>query len=334
MTIPDRQIKCRDNFLGMGYSLGGASALTGNFVRESGVNLPTAFRTGKLDHGSQGLAQWRLARLTNYKAFVASLHRDLEGDKELWPWYGRMDYQCEFVDEELKTDYPLLHAKLCAVGGDAATLAADVCWQYERPSKELSGIADRIAAAKALAVPARPTPTSDVMDATVTDHLHTEADGHDKQADGGIVAAGAAGLGAAALFISNYINSIPRWQVVVIIILLAVMAMCVVAAMASRKKATNVKSAIPKVSVVPKPEDPKPTPAPAPVIPSPGMASVLDDPAVRAAIANAVAADRANRPDPATVKTDTEVVKALPENPVEPVQIGAGGATMSIGGRS
>lgn len=334
MTVSARQIKCRSMLQGLGASLAGASALTGNFVRESGANLPTVFRTGQLDHGSQGLAQWRLGRLTAYMNYVRVQKADLvKGmttdaaiDKALWPWYGRLDFQTEFVIIELKEDFPALWAKLSdPSGADAGTLAADVCWQYERPSKALSGISERIAAAKAIA--ADHSELADIGEPTVVDHLISHADDHEQQAQGGIVAGMFSAFVAAGLFISNYVHDLPRWELVAIVILLAAAACCIVAALASKKKATDIRLAIPQVSAVPKPAD---KPAPAPVIPSPGpvaeplvpVRSVVDtsSPEFQAAVREAVAAMQTRPPQPAVngvgntgTIVDTAVVKDLPQ---------------------
>ena len=268
VKVVPRQVKCRNMFEAEGYSRSGAGALVGNFVQEVGQDLPTAFRaTTALDHGSQGLAQWRLARLTAYKAFVESQKPELIGkghvdqsmvDKILWPYYGRLDYQVAFVIHELGTDYPELDKKLRA-GGDVAALTADVCWQYERPNKELSGIANRIAYAKAIAADtSTDAKSTTAATPTVVDHLHATADAHTKAQDGGYVAAAGAALGGAALFSSNFLASIPTWELVTLAILLFVVVAGVITARTESKNAANVKAAIPSVAIVPKPVDPEP----------------------------------------------------------------------------
>src|ERR1700748_1673700 len=126
-----RQIQCFSLFEAQGYSPEGSAAWVGNASQESGNNLPTAFRTGALDHGSQGLMQWRLDRLTAYENFVKAKHPGISA-QELWQWYGRLDYQVEFAALECRTSYPTLDKQLRS-GGSIATLTAAICWTYERP---------------------------------------------------------------------------------------------------------------------------------------------------------------------------------------------------------
>ncbi len=153
--VTTRQLQASGILIRNGLSSSGAAGLIGNFSWECGSpQLPTAFRVAHLDHGSQGLPQWRLSRLTNYMEFVAQKHSDLnQADysptSQLWPYFGRLDYQLLFVVHELRGDYPKLYEKLCQ-GGDVASLTADVCWQYERPNKAMAHLAERVAYAKAI----------------------------------------------------------------------------------------------------------------------------------------------------------------------------------------
>lgn len=270
--VTPRQIKCRSMLEVLGYSRSGASALTGNFCREVGPNLPTAFRTAGLDHGSNGLAQWRLGRLDAYKAYVQSQKPELvqaaaatgqKVDDAFWPWYGRLDFQTQFVAIELAKDYPALDHKL-RMGGDVAALTADVCWQYERPSKLLSGIAERIDYAKAVAADTSEgvNPVTDIRaNPTVVDQLHNTILAHDQKATGGFATAGIAGFGALGLLLSHVLHDVPLWEWVAVGVVLVVALLCLLGAVAERRNAANVASAVPGVTPVPPPAPVTITPA-------------------------------------------------------------------------
>jgi len=144
MAATKRQIIASLMLQAQGYTPAGAAALVGNFSQESGPNLPSAFRTRDLDHGSNGLPQWRLERLKAYEEYVQSLHPGASS-ADLWLFYGRMAYQLQYVAIELKRDYATLDAKLRETPEPSVSdLAAAVCWNYERPNKAESGITNRI----------------------------------------------------------------------------------------------------------------------------------------------------------------------------------------------
>lgn len=262
VKVTPRQIKCRSMLEALGYSRSGASALTGNFCQESGPNLPTAFRTKGLDHGSQGLAQWRLSRLTAYKGYVQTQKPELiqaaaatgqHIDDVFWPWYGRLDFQTQFVAKELAKDYPALDAKL-RKGGDVAALTADVCWQYERPSKALSGIATRIAYAKAIAADTTESisPMAEIKaQPTVVDQLHTEAHAHDTKANGGFAVAVMGAFAGAGVLLSNVIHDVPMWQWVLVGVIAVIVLLAILGAINERRNAANVAQAVPGVTPVP-----------------------------------------------------------------------------------
>jgi len=171
-----RQMLCAEMFLEYSrYSKSGIAALVGNFTQESGINLPTAFRTSGLDHGSQGLAQWRDSRthkrLTNYQNFVKAIHPGIS-EGELWGFYGRLEYQVKFTVHEMKTDFPGIHNKLQLDTG-VIELTDLICWQYERPSKQYADLANRRKHAKAvyeaMKVNARPAPMPKVAEKVAQD---------------------------------------------------------------------------------------------------------------------------------------------------------------------
>jgi hypothetical protein len=158
--VTKQQITCAALFEAQGYPPESAAAWVGNFSQESGASLSTAFRTGVLDHGSQGLAQWRLERLTAYERFVRSKYIDTPSEAALWDAYGRMDYQVQFATQECAQHYPKLEAQLRR-GGDIAVLTADICWQYEVPNKAKANLANRVMQARATLAGMHPiAPTS------------------------------------------------------------------------------------------------------------------------------------------------------------------------------
>ena len=285
VKVLPRQITARNRFEAKGYPRSGAAAIVGNLCRESGPSLPSAFRQNHLDHGSNGLPQWRLERLTSYENYVRGLHPELKTEAEFWPWYGRMDHQLDFIMHELAVDYPALDAKL-RKGGDPAALAADFCWQYERPSKALSGIAERIDYAKALAAPDVGKPSSTV---NVVEHLHTVADSHRTQAQGGIVLAGVSAVGAATVAGSNFVQDLPTWEIVSLGGLVLVAVIGIIGYFANAAKARKVEGAIPGV-----------TPN------APPAAEVIHTP-VPAPTVRVAAAPTASRPDPSQAEIDARV---------------------------
>ena len=136
-----RQMLCANMFREYSpYSDSGIGGIVGNFSAESGINLPSAFRTTGLDHGSQGLAQWRDSRthkrLTNYQNFVKRLHPGAS-NADLWAYYGRMEYQVKFTVHEMEHDFPGIHKRLKG-NEDVIEFVDLICWQYERPNKQLA----------------------------------------------------------------------------------------------------------------------------------------------------------------------------------------------------
>jgi hypothetical protein len=146
--VNPRQITCFGLFEAEGYPPEAAAAWVGNLSQESGAGLPSAFRTGQLDHGSQYLPQWRLERLTKYESWVRSQHPE-EDAAGLRAWCGNMALQVKYIAIECKRDYSALDIQLRR-GGDIDTLTDAICWQFERPNKALSGIANRKAQAHAV----------------------------------------------------------------------------------------------------------------------------------------------------------------------------------------
>jgi hypothetical protein len=255
MATP-RQIQCATLFEAQGYPAESAAAFVGDFSAESGVSLPTAFRTAGLDHGSEGLAQWRLDRLTRYEQYVKSLHPGLT-TQELWPWYGRMDYQVAFTAIECRESYGALDAQLRA-GGDIATLTAAICWQYERPAVATARLAFRVAQAKAVfaAMPKMNSsaPTT-VLNMTAASQKNTQT--------GGLAVAGAGTIAAAATIGTHVSWHMPLWGWIVLGVLAAAVFVAIVGAVKAAASAVVTQQALVAAT--------KPTP----VIPPPIVTSSL-----------------------------------------------------------
>lgn len=127
-----------------GWPLSGACAVTGNFSQE---NLCKAVTTGPLDHNSQGLAQWRLGRLTELMSWSK---KNFGGRDDAWM---SLRAQCAFTLYETARDYPGLDAELRK--GLAGVKPEDVrrvldfktaefCWVFERPKRgPTAGLANR-----------------------------------------------------------------------------------------------------------------------------------------------------------------------------------------------
>jgi hypothetical protein len=143
--VHPRQLAASALLQGEGYPAESAAAWVGTFSQESGVSLPSAFRRGKLDHGSQALPQWRDSkedpRLTKYMDYVKGLHPGATED-ELWVWYGNMALQLKYVAIEADKSFHALDVELRR-GGDIDVLSDAICWHFEMPNRALSGIANR-----------------------------------------------------------------------------------------------------------------------------------------------------------------------------------------------
>ncbi len=147
MTLLDRQkevTKCLvAGFpsLGLkGVPLKSACAAVGNFTQE---NLVKAVTEGVKDHGSDGLAQWRLTRL--------------DGPHGLKGWseaqgldWATLSAQAAFFLWELHRDYPALERDLRAATKSIETLTANICKFYERPNMAVAALDKRISHAKSV----------------------------------------------------------------------------------------------------------------------------------------------------------------------------------------
>ena len=203
MSATPRQQSLTAFFITNGYHPYGSAAMVGNFSQEVGINLPTRF-TLTTDHGSQGIAQWRLDRLTKLEQFCANRKLNVT---ELIP-------QAQFVIWELDNEYPQLNAMLKTPGNRSlANLTANFSGWFERPSKQYENLDNRIKQAKmclesvkapVTAKPATPTPR-------LEDHIVVGA-----TAIGGVASIGAVigwGTSLSALLVTAIVAFLILWAV-------------------------------------------------------------------------------------------------------------------------
>ena len=142
-----------------GWAHNGVAGVVGNLVGESGTDLNSTVHRLHADHGSGGIAEWRLDRLTKMIAFVKGLGLD-END---------LGGQCRFLVHEVQTEYPQLDAMLKDASRTVANQAANFCWIFERPNKKLANVDGRIRAADAIAAEmAKAQPVSHVGPSVAT----------------------------------------------------------------------------------------------------------------------------------------------------------------------
>jgi Phage tail lysozyme len=189
------------------YPLKSAGAIVGNLSGESGNDLnSTVFRV-HADHGSGGIAEWRLERLTNMIDF-AHAHNADPNDLEI---------QCEFLMHELDTDprYVGLNAQLLNPRNRTIdNLTANFCEIYERPAKSAARLPNRIAQANKV-----------VKEAQATGAVK----------GGVVVAAGSAG-GAGALHAQN----MPEMLVLALIAMAVIAVVFMIAAAWQKEKLTGL----------------------------------------------------------------------------------------------
>jgi len=122
-----RQKELMQLFVSKGLHVWGAAAIVGNCSQEVGINLPSNF-TVVTDHGSQGIAQWRLVRLTGPEGLEA-----FANDHKLS--VVDLSTQGLFLLEELAKKYPALDAMMRDPGTRTlANLTANFMTVFERPS--------------------------------------------------------------------------------------------------------------------------------------------------------------------------------------------------------
>ncbi len=136
--IGSRQRQAARYLVALGYPLRGAAAIVGNLVQESGADLRSKYLPpGKTDHGSQGIAQWRLDRLSGpngLEAFARAKRLDVEA----------LETQLSFLVYELDHDYPLLDRQLREGRRTLENLTANFSAMFERPAKRYENLDARI----------------------------------------------------------------------------------------------------------------------------------------------------------------------------------------------
>jgi Phage tail lysozyme len=112
-----------------------ACAAVGNATQENQVRPVT---TGPKDHGSDGLFQWRGARLNKLKQWAA-------GNGLSW---DTMETQAWFFVYEMQSDraYKVLYGELLAGTKPSQTITADICRLYERPNASKANLQGRVKA--------------------------------------------------------------------------------------------------------------------------------------------------------------------------------------------
>ena len=110
-----------------GWPLRSAAAVCGNATQE---NLCRPVTLGAKDHGSDGIMQWRLTRLTNMKTYC---------NKNFGRW-DTLEAQAAFTMYEVKSSYPALYQKLLSGKNSLADLTEEICWDFERPAKQYANV--------------------------------------------------------------------------------------------------------------------------------------------------------------------------------------------------
>ncbi|MDQ6868198.1 MAG: phage tail tip lysozyme [Pseudomonadota bacterium] len=129
------------------YPLISAAAIVGNLSGESGKYLDSTVERPHADHGSGGIAEWRLGRKANLYAFAQGQGKPVTD----------LETQCLFLMHELDgPEYALLNAQLTKPGNRSIeNLTANFCQIFERPNMALAHVDNRVANAKAVMNDAR-----------------------------------------------------------------------------------------------------------------------------------------------------------------------------------
>lgn len=108
-----------------------AAAAVGNATQENQCRSVTL---GAKDHGSDGLFQWRLDRLSAMQSFA---------NANFGSWQS-IEAQAAFFAYECMKDYPSLWSDLHNGTKSLATLTANICDQFERPAAAYAMLDARI----------------------------------------------------------------------------------------------------------------------------------------------------------------------------------------------
>jgi Phage tail lysozyme len=112
----------------------GSAAIVGNLSQESGNNLDATVHRRVADHGSGGIAEWRLDRLTRLEKFAEDHGLNVADLKT----------QLLYLIWELDNFYPALNASLKTGGRSIANLTANFMQMFERPSVQYANLDNRI----------------------------------------------------------------------------------------------------------------------------------------------------------------------------------------------
>ena len=140
MAVTSRQRQAYAIFAMEGWSRNGCVGVVGNLVGESGASLDSTVHRAHADHGSGGIAEWRLDRLQNLIDFAQHEGKDPND----------LGVQCLFLIHEVKMDYKQLDTMLRDPARSVENQTANFCWIFERPNKQLANLDGRIRAAQAL----------------------------------------------------------------------------------------------------------------------------------------------------------------------------------------
>jgi Phage tail lysozyme len=151
MNATARQLEAM-TFLTKSYSPAGAAAVVGNLSQEVGPELPTKF-TLVTDHGSQGVAQWRLDRLTRLEKFAEDNHMIVTD----------LITQLSYLVWEAERFFPSIHQMLKEGTRSLANLTANFSHIYENPAKQYENLDRRIAYAQTAYDGYKPKPAGSVV---------------------------------------------------------------------------------------------------------------------------------------------------------------------------
>jgi hypothetical protein len=112
----------------------GSAAIVGNLSQESGNQLDATVHRRVADHGSGGIAEWRLDRLTRLEKFAEDNQLNV----------ADLATQLSYLIWELENIYPSLNASLKAGGRSIANMTANFMQVFERPAAQYANLDNRI----------------------------------------------------------------------------------------------------------------------------------------------------------------------------------------------
>jgi len=215
MTATARQLQAAKLLMSKGYSKNGAAAIVGNLSQESGNNLRSSF-TLATDHGSQGIAQWRLDRLTRLEKY--SEDRNLT--------VTELSTQLSYLIWELENFYSSLNSTLKSGTRSIANLTANFMQIFERPAAKYANLDNRIKQAEIVAADLHTSPPESITEPA---------------------AAGAAAVGAAATTAWAWTNGISGPLIAGLITMVAAALLVLGYSLLNRWKKPSAVSAAPAI---------------------------------------------------------------------------------------